>query len=445
MEGVSPAKNDPKIVWGWCMYDWANSAYATTVLAGLLPFYFKAGIVGPEGAVIGGTHYSATSLWGFAVSAAALLAFLTAPFLGAVADFSAAKRRFLLTFAYTGSLFTILLWFCRSGDVMRTMIFFVIAQFGFVCANVFYDAFLPQIVSEDRLDRVSGRGYAYGYLGGGLQFAVALGLIAGHERLGLSEATAARIGLVLAGVWWAGFTLFTVVHLREEQAFGTLPPRYRAWPRSLACAAVGIRRTLSTARRVARFRHLLLFLIAFMLYNDGIQTVIVMATIYGADELGLSATTLMTTLLVVQGVAMVGALLFSRISGRLGTKRTVMLTLLLWSGVVVYAYFIEGATEFFVLGGVVGLVLGGSQALSRSLYGSMIPAEASAEFFGFYTVFAKFSAIWGPLVFAVIEQWTGSARLSIVSLIVFFLTGMVLLYFVDEKQARAAKHAGAFS
>ena len=443
MGPAAPARNEPRAVFGWCMYDWANSAYATTVLAGLLPFYFKAAIVDPEGVSIGDSHYSATSLWGFAVAAAALLAFLTAPVLGAVADFSAAKKRFLLTFAYTGCLFTILLWFCRSGDVVRTMVFFIIAQFAFVGANVFYDAFLTQIVSEDRLDRVSGRGYAYGYLGGGLQFAVALSLVAGHERLGLSEAGAVRIGLVMAGVWWAGFTLFTAFCLREASPIGTLPHPSAPgpWLRPFAYVAVGIGRTLKTAHNVGRFRHLLLFLIAFMLYNDGIQTVIVMATMYGTDELGLSATVLMVTLLVIQAVAMIGALLFSRIADGFGTKRTIMLTLALWSGVVVYAYFIEGAAEFFVLGVVVGLVLGGSQALSRSFYGSIIPPDASAEFFGFYTVFAKFSAIWGPLAFAVIRQLTGSARASIVSLIGFFLAGLLLLYFVDENKAREAKHA----
>ena len=444
MERAALGQNEPKTIFGWCMYDWANSAYATTVLAGLLPAYFADAIVGPEGAVIAGVRYSATSLWGFAVSGAAAAAFLSAPVLGAIADSSAAKKRFLLSFAYAGSLFTVLLYFCRSGDVVRTIVFFVIAQFAFVGANVFYDAFLPQIVSEDRLDRVSGRGYAYGYLGGSLQFTVALGLVAGHEWLGLSEAGAARIGLVMAGLWWAGFTLFTACLLREAQPAATLPERYRAWPRLFAYTRVGISRTLKTCRRVGRFRHLLLFLIAFMLYNDGIQTVIVMASVYGKDELGLSITTLMLTLLVVQVVAMVGALLFGRIAERVGTKRAVMVTLVLWSGVVVYAYFIHSAGEFFVLGVVVGLVLGGSQALSRSFYSSMIPADASAEFFGFYTVFSKFSAIWGPLAFAVIDKLTGSARLSIVSLIVFFLAGLVLLHFVDENKARAAKHAGAF-
>ena len=435
-------KNEPKTVFGWCMYDWANSAYGCTVLAGLLPVYFAEAVVGPDGATIGGIQYSATSLWGFAVAFAAAAAFLLAPVLGAIADFTAAKKRFLLTFAYTGSLFTLLLWFCQSGDVVRTLVFFVVAQFAFVAANIFYDSFLPVIVSEDQLDRVSGRGYAYGYVGGGLQFALALGLVAGHEHLGLSKTLAVRLALAMTGLWWAGFTLFTAYYLKEARPVGTLPDRYRRWPRSLACAAVGFSRTLQTAKRVGRYRHLVLFLVAFMLYNDGIQTVINMAAIYGKDELGLTAVHLMVTLLIIQGVAMVGALLFGWLAGRLGTKHTVMLTLVLWSAAVGYAYFITTATEFFILGMAIGLVLGGSQALSRSYYSSMIPVDASAEFFGFYTVFSKFSAIWGPLAFAVIDKLTGSARASIVSLIVFFVVGLVLLHFVDERRAREAKCAG---
>jgi UMF1 family MFS transporter len=433
------AKNDPKAVFGWCVYDWANSAYATTVLAGLLPAYFSAAVVGEGGVTFGGVHYGATALWGFAVSLSAVVSFVSAPVLGAIGDFSAAKKRFLLAFAYTGSVFTILLSLCGEGDVWQTLAFFVVAQIGFVSANVVYDAFLPQLVTADRLDRISGRGYAYGYLGGGLQFAVALGLVAGHEALGIDQGTAARIGLGTAGLWWAGFTFVTAVRLREAPSIEVLPARYRAWPRVVAYAAVGMGRTLQTAARVRRFKHLVLFLVAFMIYNDGIQTVIVMATIYGKEELGLSTTMLMVTLLIIQGVAMVGALVFGRIAERTGTKRTVLVTLALWSGVVTYAYFITSAAEYFALGVVVGLVLGGSQALSRSLYGSMIPEHASAEFFGFYKVFDKFSAIWGPLVFGVINTVTGSARLSIVSLVAFFVVGGVLLFFVDERKARAAR------
>ena len=426
------------------MYDWANSAYVTTVAVALLPAYFAGEIVGPDGVMIGGTVYSATTLWGFIVGLAAFLSFLSAPILGAISDFSAAKKKFLIAFAYTGCLFTILLYFCRSGDVFRTLFFFLVAQVGFIGGNVFYDAFLPQIASDDKIDWVSGKGFAYGYVGGGLQFAIALGLVAGHAQLGLSQSTAARLGIVMAGLWWAGFSFFMIKYLNEAPSEETLPSRYNKWPTPVAYVAVGISRTLTTTRQVGRFRHLVLFLIAYMMYNDGIQTVINMATIYGKEELQLSTTSLMITLLAIQAIAIFGALIFGRLAQRINAKRAVMLTLVLWSGVVIYAYFIESTVEFFALGVAVGLVLGGSQALSRSLYGSMIPQEASAQFYGFYTIFSKFSAIWGPLVFAIIRQVAGSARLSIISLIIFFIVGLVLLYFVDEEKAREAKVAGAF-
>lgn len=444
METILYKKNDRKTLFGWCMYDWANSAFATTVLAALLPAYFAGEIVGAEGAMIGGTLYSATTLWGFMVSFAAIIIFIVAPVLGVISDFSAAKKRFLLFFAYCGSLFTIFLFFCHPGDIIKTMLIFLLAQIGFIAGNVFYDAFLPQITSEDKIDWVSGKGFSYGYLGGGLQFAIALGLVAGHEQLGISQSLAARLGIAMAGFWWAGFTLFTVKYLREVPRAETLPEDLLQKPLLITYLAIGFSNLFKTARRVGRFRHLLLFLIAFMLYNDGIQTVITMATIYGKEELKLTITHLMVTLLAIQIIAVFGALIFSYVAGFIGSKKTVMLTLVLWSGVVVFAYFIQSPMEYFTLGVAVGIVLGGSQALSRSLYGSMIPEEASAEFYSFYSVFSKFSAIWGPMAFAIIRQVTGSSRLSIVSLIIFFIAGLILLSFVDEKKARKAKEAGAF-
>ena len=426
------------------MYDWANSAYVTTVVAGLLQSYFARVIVGAEGVHIGNTTVSATSLWGYMIAFAAFLSFLFAPVLGAVSDFSSAKKKFLLSFAYAGSLITTLFYFCQSGDVWQTVIMFVITQVGYVGANVFYDAFLPHIASENRLDRVSAKGFSFGYIGGGMQFAIALGLVAGHKVIGIEQALAARIGIAMAGLWWGGFTLFTLKFLKEGQAREEIPEKYRWKPLILAYIAIGVERTLKTARKVRQFKHLLLFLIAFMVYNDGIQTVIGMATIYGTSELNLSVTVLMITLLVIQIIAAAGAPLFGWLGDKIGTKRAVMLSLVLWSGVVTYAYFLHSATEFFVLGVIVGVVLGGSQALSRSLYGSMVPEEASAEFYGFYSVFAKFSAIWGPLAFAVIRQVTGTARLSIISLMIFFIVGLILLSFVNEEKARQAKFMGAF-
>ncbi|HEX3036226.1 MAG TPA: MFS transporter [Thermodesulfobacteriota bacterium] len=446
MSEVLPVKNNPKTIFSWCMYDWANSAYVTTVAVALLPVYFSSVVVGSDGVTIGGTNYSATALWGFIVGAAAFISFLLAPVLGAVADFTNAKKRFLLFFAYTGSLFTLLLYFSKAGDVWSTMIFFFIAQVCFIAANVFYDAFLPQIATDNKMDMVSGKGFSYGYVGGGLQLALAFGLVAVHDKFGISQTQAVRIGILGAGLWWAGFTLFTAKNLREPYHKSTLTESYRKSRFTPAAyAAVGVSRLIQTAKRVRMFRHLVLFLFSYMLYNDGIQTVINMATIYGKDELRLSTTVLLITLLIIQGVASLGAILFSRLAELTGTKKAVMVTLLLWSSIVVYAYFITTTTQFFAIGIMVGIVLGGSQALSRSFYGSMIPEEASAEFYGFYTVFSKFSAIWGPFVFAIIRQTTGTARNSILSIIIFFIVGLVLLYFVDEGKAREAKLSAVFN
>ena len=436
-------KNDKKTIFGWCMYDWANSAYITTVIAAILPNYFAKAIVGEAGVDILGMNVSATALWGFMLGGAAFLVFLFAPVLGAIADFSSAKKRFLTSFAYAGSLFAMMLYFCKSGDVTLTIVLFLGSQVCFVAGNVFYDAFLPQIASEDKMDSVSAKGYAFGYIGGSLQFAIALGLVA-TQKTPESQAMAARIGMAMTGLWWAGWTLLTMKYLKEEKTPYQLPEKYRHQPKVLAYLTIGVSRTVATAKKVGRFKHLTLFLIAYMIYNDGIHTVTSMATIYGTEELKLTTTSLMVTLLLVQVVAIGGALIFSRLANRIGAKRSVMFALVLWSGVVTYGYFIHTATEFFVLGIVVGIVLGGTQALSRSFYGAMIPEEASAEFYGFYSVFSKFSSIWGPMTFGVIKQITGNARLAIISLMIFFIVGLILLRFVDETKAKADKDKFAF-
>ena len=426
------------------MYDWANSAYITTAAVAILPDYFARVVVGEAGVDILGMNMSATALWGFMLGGAAFMVFLFAPVLGAIADFSSAKKKFLVSFAYMGSLFAMLLYFSESGNVGLTILLFLGSQVCFVGGNVFYDAFLPQIASEDKMDTVSARGYAFGYVGGSLQFAIALGLIAMHETVGISLTMAARIGMAMTGIWWAGWTLLTLKYLKEVKTPYELPEKYRNQPKTLAYLTVGISRTIATAKKVGRFKHLTLFLIAYMIYNDGIHTVTSMATIYGTEELKLSTTALMVTLLLVQVVAIGGALIFSQLAGRIGARRSVMFALVLWSGVVTYGYFIHTATEFFILGIVVGIVLGGTQALSRSFYGAMIPEEASAEFYGFYSVFSKFSSIWGPITFGVIKQVTGSARLAIISLMVFFIVGLVLLGFVNEAKAKADKDKFAF-
>lgn len=438
-----PAKDDPKTVFGWCMYDWANSAYITTAV-GLLPIFFANSVMANGTAVFFGKTFRSDTLWGFIVGLAGVLSFMLAPVLGAIADFSASKKKFLLFFAYSGSLFCMLLYFCHTGDVVKTLLFFLVSQLGFVNGNVFYDAFLPHVASEGKLDDVSGKGYAYGYVGGGLQFAIALLLVTFHDKLGLTKDHASRIGIAMAGLWWLIFTMFCMRFVREAPPTQALPQQYRNRPEWLGFLSLGISRTWQTAVRATQYRHLIIFLLAFMMYNEGIQTVINMATIYGTSELRLPASALMLTLLIIQFVAIFGSIGFSKIADHVGTRRAIVFGLFIWVGVVIYAYFIHSVKEYFVLGMIVGVALGGTQALSRSYYGSMIPKESSAEFYGFYTVFSKFSAIWGPWAFAAITHFAHSARTAIVSLVVFFILGLILLMSVNEERAREAKFAASF-
>ena len=431
--------NDRRQIFGWAMYDWANSAYITTVTVAVLPIFFADVVVGPNGFAVGGIVFRATTLWAWTIGLASFLIFMAAPFLGAISDFSATKKKFLMAFCYAGSIGTILLYYSGAGDVISTIILFTIAQVGFVGGNVFYDAFLPQIASDDRIDWVSGVGFAWGYIGGGLHLALSIALISLHERIGIPQEMSARIAIASAGLWWGAFAAFTFASLRESSTATPIPDKYRGMNHITAVIRIGIDRTLATARHAGRFKHLVLFLIAFMIYNNGIQTVITLATIYGRAELGFSSADLMLTLLIIQFVAFFGSLIFGKLAQVLSSKTALMITLFLWSGVVIYAYFMTRPLEYYLLGVIVGLSMGGSQALSRSLYGSMIPVEASAEFYGFYSVSSKFSAIWGPLAFGIIDMLTGSSRQAILSLIVFFIIGMILLVFVDVNRAREAR------
>ncbi|RMH70704.1 MAG: MFS transporter [Gemmatimonadetes bacterium] len=423
--------NDKKQIFGWAMYDWANSAYITTTAVAILPIFFLKVVVPPAGVLIGRHYYAAESLWGFANSAATLVIFLLAPILGAISDFSASKKRFLMAFCYGGSLFAALLFFCNSGDVWMTLVFYFLSQVGFVGANVFYDAFLPQIASEDKLDWVSGKGYAFGYLGGGLHFAGSLALISLHAKIGISQTLASQIAMLTAALWWAGFSLFTVVLLKESSAVKTRPPDLES---KLSYLKIGIQRTWQTICKLKNFKHLVLFLFAYMIYNDGLQTVIKMATIYGGAELGLSTTVLMVTLLIIQFVAFGGAFFFGWLGEKISAKSALMISLVVWCGVLVYAYYLQNAAGFMVLGVIVGVVMGGTASLSRSLYGAIIPVEAAGEFYGFYSVFSKFSGIFGMFMFGVVRQMTGSSRPAILALLAFFIIGFILLALVDVKK-----------
>jgi len=416
---------------GWLMYDWANSAYVTTVAVAVLPAYF-AGAMAPRGLAVGGTTLAATTLWGLVVGLTGLAVFLLAPLLGAVADFSASRKPFLLTCCALGSAATVGLFFLTpgaAGQAWLTLALFALAQTCFVAGNVFYDSFLPQVAQgHGGMDRVSGLGFACGYVGGGLHFALSLALISLHERLGLSADLAARLAMASAGLWWGGFALFTWRGLREGRPAQALPSHLAGAPRPLAYLRAGLGRVAASSRHIRGQRPLLLFLVAFLLYNDGIQTVISMATIYGKEELGFSTTLLMLTLLMIQVVGIPGSLLFGRLARRLTARRALMLSLAVWCVIALWGYVLTRPWEYLLLGSMVGLVLGGSQALSRSLYGAMIPSDASAEYFGYFSVVNKFSSILGPLAFAVLRHATGSSRSAVLMLMTFFVTGLYILW-----------------
>jgi MFS transporter, UMF1 family len=440
-------RNDRRTVFGWAMYDWANSAYSTTTVAVLFPALLVDEIVPAEGYRLLGIVMDGEQLGSLIIGFGALVVFLASPILGAIADFSASKKRFLQVFAYGGATFAILMYFIDRGDVALAIVLFLLAQGGFVASIVFYDGFLPDISTPDTIDRISSKGFALGYLGGGLNFLLVLVLLLTHDTFGLTEMEAARIGMAFAGVWWMAFSGFAFSRLEETGVAQTLPARYSQTWTPAAYAAVGVRRTIETAKRITRFKEMLKYVLAFVLYNDGVQTVIAIAPFYAKQTLGISTQTLALGILLVQVVAFAGALAFGRIAGTIGTKPAILVSIALWSAILGWAYVVPEGEDvpFYVLAACIGVVLGGTQALSRSLYGSMIPEEASAEFFGFFSVFEKFSAIIGPFIFFAVNTVTGSSRGAVLSLVAFFVLGGLLLSRVDVEEARASRHRWRFA
>ncbi len=405
-----------RIVNAWCLYDWGNSAFSTTVEAAVLPVYFA------QVAAKGLPGNMATVYWGYAAAAALLISACMAPILGSIGDYLGGKKRLLATFAGLGILATAALTLVQEGDWQLALACIVVGSIGFSGSAVFYDSLLPHVANRDEIDYVSSRGYALGYLGGGLLLAVNIAMI----QL-LPGTLGARLSFLSVAFWWG---IFTVPLLR-------LVPEP---PANTAGIGVGLnpvraafRRLGDTLRHLRQYRQLFLFLVAFWLYNDGIGTIIKMATIYGA-EIGIGRMDLIGALLLTQFVGIPFSLLFGKFGGRIGIKRAIMLGLGWYTLIAIAGYFMSAAWHFWALAFAVGMVQGGTQALSRSLFGLMAPKAASAEFYGFYDVSSKFAGIAGPALFALVGQLTGSSRLSIVALVIFFIGGILLLSQVDEQE-----------
>jgi UMF1 family MFS transporter len=433
-----PLINDKREIRGWMLYDWANSAFSTTVVTTFLGPYLTGVIesqVGDGGSfILLGVPIAAESFFTYCVSLSVLLQVFFLPILGAIADYSNLKKRMMLIFAVLGALCTIGLFFITGPLYLLGGLLFILANLAFGASIVFYNAFLPQIASEDQRDTVSSRGWALGYIGGGLLLLLNLILYQFSDKIGLDGPLAARISLASAGVWWLVFGYFAIKRLHERGA-------QRALSSGDSYLRVGFRQLRQTLREIRHYPMTLRYLIAYLLYNDGIQAVIVVSALFGDQELGMDSSNLILVILMVQFMAFFGALLFGVIAGRIGAKRAIIVSLLIWSGIAVWALLsLRSVTEFWLLGACVAVVLGGSQALSRSLFSQMIPREREAEFFSFYEISDRGTAWIGTLLFGLVTQWTGSMRTAIFSLIVLFVSGLLILITVNVP--RAIREAG---
>ncbi|MGY1840602.1 MULTISPECIES: MFS transporter [unclassified Modestobacter] len=421
---------------GWYSYDWAMSVFNTSVTTVFLAPYLTSiaeAAADAEGRIHPlGISMPSGSYFGYVLSLSVVLQVLVLPITGAIADRSGRKRQLLAGFATVGSLATTAMFFVAGERYLLGAVLFVAANLCFGAATVVYYSWLPDLAGPDERDAVSSRGWAFGYLGGALLLAANLALFTQYEALGLTEGEAVRICLASAGIWWAGFTVVSVSLLRNRR-----PRESAVVPAGGGALSGGFRQLAATLRDMRRYRLTLWFLGAYLLFNDGVQTIIGVSAQYGAEELELSQTTLVSTILLVQVVAFFGAIGMGRIAAVIGAKRTVLGGLVVWTGVLVAAYFVQAgaAMQFYLLAVVIGFVLGGTQALSRSLFSQLIPPGKEAEYFGFYELSDRGTSWLGPFLFALTYQLTDSYRYAIFSLVFFFVLGGFLLARLDMRRA----------
>jgi UMF1 family MFS transporter len=404
----------------WALYDWANSAFATTVIAGFFPVFFKqfwnAGV----------EVTTSTGRLGLMNGIGSACVALLAPMLGTIADRSASRVRLLMAFTVLGSASTAALAFVGQGQWLTASAFFLVASLGFWGGLVFNDSLLLHVAEPHEYDLVSGFGYSLGYLGGGLLFALNVAMTLKPQLFGLADATAAvRASFVTVGIWWFVFALPLARYVREPAGAGPQPGTH---PSAVRQAFIELRNTFAHVRA---YKPVLWFLAAYWLYIDGVNTIIKMAVDYGLS-LGFDSSNLLAALLLTQFVAFPAALAFGWLGQRIGPRNGIFLGLAVYAGVTGYAYFLKDVGDFYLLAVVIGLVQGGVQSLSRSYFGRLVPEGKSSEFFGFYNMMGKFAAVLGPLLTGFVAYTTGDSRLSILSIMVLFVAGAGLLAFASS-------------
>lgn len=429
--------DEKKSVLSWALYDWANSAFATTVMAGFFPVFFKQYWSAGADAVV------STARLGLANSLSGIAVAVLAPVLGAIADSSTTKKRFLLFFAFLGVVMTAGLSLVAQGHWGWAVLLYAMATIGFSGGNIFYDSLLPVVASSRRMDLVSAFGYSLGYLGGGLLFALNVVMTLHPHVFGLADSgQAVRVAFLMVGLWWAFFTIPIMLFVNE--------PRGAAALHGKLAVRSGIVQVMDTFREIRSLKHIFIFLVAYWLYIDGVDTIVRMAVDYGMS-IGFDSDGLIMALLITQFVGFPAAIAFGWLGGKIGAKRGIYLAIGVYICIAVWGAFMRQPGEFYALAVAIGLVQGGIQALSRSFYARLIPADKTAEFFGFYNMLGKFAVVIGPLLMAGVGLLaknmgmasSAASRVGICSVVLLFILGGVLLAFVDESGAEGTILAGS--
>ena len=412
--------NSKKSILAWSLYDWANSAFATTVMAGFFPVFFK-------------EYWSTTdnvtlSTWylGLGNSIASILVAALAPFIGAIADRGTAKKKLLIFFAFLGIIATGGLWIVNQGHWQMAILFYIIASIGFMSGNIFYDALLPAVATKEKYDYASSLGYSLGYIGGGLLFLINVLMYLHPHYFGIAdEATAIRLSFISVAVWWAVFSIPLILFVKEpmiHDPIGIFSSIKEGWSQ-----------LVSTLSKIRQFKVVVTFLMAYWLYIDGVDTIIRMAVDYGTS-IGFPASSLITALLLVQFVAFPATLIYSRFASKIGIKNALYTAILGYTLITIFGAFVSKEWHFYVIAVFIACFQGGIQALSRSLYSRIIPKNQAAEFFGFYNMLGKFAAIIGPPMMGYIGLITGNPRIGILSIVILFILGGFILTKVDLQE-----------
>jgi len=408
------------------MYDWANSAFSTTVMAGFFPIFFEKYWSNPDDVI------QSTYQLGWANSLASIVIAALAPFLGAIADRGSAKKKFLIFFCYMGMVMTGGLYMVGQGQWQMAVMVYIAASVGFMGANIFYDSLLPSVAPKEKMNYVSSLGFAFGYIGGGLLFLINVLMYLHPQWFGIADAaTAIKLSFLSVAVWWGVFTIPLLLFVPEPQISDSLP--------LVRAISAGYRQLRITFIQIRQLKIIGMFLLAYWLYIDGVDTIIRMSVKMGSS-LGFEAGDLITALLMVQFIAFPAALGYNWFASKIGTKKAVLIAIGGYSVVTLLAYFMTVKLHFYILAALIGLFQGGVQALSRSLFTRLIPRGKEAEFFGFYNMLGKFAAVIGPIMMGWVTLATGNVRLGILSILILFISGALLLQKVDfEEGERLAK------